>query len=270
MNYLSHATDYFLQTIRSLFIAGGIVVCGATAILSEPAINDHDRDVIEALIFGSGPLGAGACPTHERWTGFPRGSAINVIVSTTVSKDKRHQIRSTLKQITLATNGVITTSLHITEEHEPPTGDFRVISMTHPNPIFFGCVSNVGCTHHEWQTPGVLKSSRAVQPDDQTPQAYAHDVIGHGILGMCHIQANGIGGAHNSLMSGGLGVYSGQNSGRLTELDMMALQTVYASHLSPGATRNDFIEAGLINAMRDNPGPTKIHLRLTSTSPNIP
>ncbi|GJL56882.1 MAG: hypothetical protein NPIRA02_40140 [Nitrospirales bacterium] len=247
MRYRPHATYSILRTIMALFIACGIVAFGITAILAQSAISDYNRDVIEALIFGSGPLGAEACPAHERWAGFPRGSTINVIVSTTVSNDKRHQIRSTLRQISHATHGAITVSLHITQEPEPPTGDFRVISMTHPIPTRFGCTSNVGCTHHEWQTPGVLKSSRAVQPEGQTRQAYAHDVIGHGILGMCHIQAKGIGGPHNSLMSGGLGVYSGQNSGRLTALDIAALQAVYASSLSPGATLNDFIEAGLIS-----------------------
>ena len=76
---------------------------------------------------------------------------------------------------------------------------------------------------------------------------FLHDVIGHGLLGLCHIQAAGIGGADHSLMSGGAGVYSGQISGGLTELDLAAIQAVYASDLSPGATREEFRQAGLIN-----------------------
>ena len=119
--------------------------------------------------------------------------------------------------------------------------------MTHDDPTKFGCMTKVGCTHHEWKEPGVLKASRAVQPKNQTPQAYAHDVVGHGILGMCHIRAQAIGGAGQSLMSGGPGVYSGQSSGLLTELDIHVLRMVYASQLSPGATRQDFIRTGLIN-----------------------
>jgi len=238
---------YCSRYIFSLLIAAFMVVSVPTIIWAQPSIKNQDRDVIEALFFGTGPLGAGACPAHQRWAGFPRGSEINIMVSTTVSNDKRMQIRSTLEQIPQATNGTITATLHITQEPEPSTDNLQVISMTHSNPTLFGCVSNVGCTHHEWQTPGVLKSSRAVQPASQTPQAYAHDVIGHGILGMCHIKAEGIGGPQHSLMSGGAGVYSDQNSGRLTKLDTKALQAVYSSNLSPGATRQDFIEAGLIN-----------------------
>ena len=230
-----------------LLLTSFIVVSVSTTIWAQSTIDDQDREVIEALVFGTGSLGEGACPAHQRWAGFPRGSDINIIISATVSHDKRNQIRSTLKQISRATSGAISVSLHITEELEPSTDGLQVISMTHPDPTLFGCVSNVGCTHHEWEKPGVLKSSRAVQPEYQTPQAYAHDVIGHGTLGMCHIKAEGIGGPQNSLMSGGLGVYSGQNSGRLTELDIEALQAVYSSSLSPGATRKDFIQVGLIN-----------------------
>ena len=162
-------------------------------------------------------------------------------------KDKLDQIRVALDQVSEATLGVITVSLQFTDELEPVPESFQVTSMTHPAPTLFVCESDVGCTIHQWQKPGILKSSRAVQPENQTPQAYAHDVIGHGILGMCHIQAEGIGGPENSLMSGGKNVYSGQISGRLTELDIAALQTVYSSNLSPGATRIDFLKAGLIN-----------------------
>ncbi|WP_454064949.1 hypothetical protein [Candidatus Nitrospira salsa] len=236
-----------LEKIVCLIVVSFFLVVGSSTLWAQAQLQIQDREVIEALFFGTGPLGANTCPAYQRWTGFPRGSHITIIVSTTVSDEKRDQIRSTLKQVSQASHGAITVSFQITEESEPPANAFQVISMTHPNPTLTGCVSNEGCTHHEWQKPGILKSSRAVQPDNQTPQAYAHDVIGHGILGMCHILANGIGGPEHSLMSDGEGVYSGQSSGRLTELDMKALQTVFSSNLSPGATRQDFIEAGLIN-----------------------
>lgn len=238
----------WVSFVKILFMAVGAVffISPPSALWAE-STNDRKREVIEALFFGTGPLGAGACPAYQRWTGFPRGSHIKVIVSTTVSEEKRDQIREALDQVPEATGGVMTVSFHITDESEPDAETFQVVSMTHPDPTLFGCVAGVGCTTHNWQKPGILKSSRAIQPEGQTPQAYAHDVVGHGILGMCHIQAEGIGGADQSLMSGGEGVYSGQISGRLTKLDLATLQAVYFSSLSPGATRKDFIRAGLIN-----------------------
>ena len=231
-----------------MVFASFLLISGSSTLWAQSMMDKQEREVIEALFFGTGPLGAKACPAHQRWAGFPRGSHIKVIVSTTVSEDKRDQIRAALDQVEEATHGAITVSFHITEDSEPHAETFQVISMTHPDPTLFGCVSGVGCTIHKWQKPGILKSSRAVQPKNQTPQAYAHDVVGHGILGMCHIQAKGIGGPGNSLMSGGVGVFSGQISGRLTELDIAALQALYFSKLSPGATRKDFIRAGLIDS----------------------
>lgn len=214
---------------------------------AQSLLDDQDRDVIEALFFGTGVLGAGACPARQRWAAFPRKSHIRVIVSSNVSADKQNSIQAALEQVSVATVGTISVSLHMTDDDEPVPQPFQVTSMTHHSPSLFGCVRDVGCTIHTWQAPGVLRSSRAIQPKQQTPQAYAHDVIGHGVLGMCHIQAKGIHGPEHSLMSGGEGVFSGQISGRLTELDMKALQAVYSSNLLPGATRQDFIQAGLIN-----------------------
>ena len=231
----------------SLFCIGFVAGSEPTPPWSHSTLSDQDRQIIEALIFGTGPFGAGSCPAYQRWAGFPRGSHVEIVLATNVAEDNRHQIQTTLNQVTQATLGSISVSLHMTEEPEPSTQDFHIVSMTHNDPTRFGCLTKVGCTHHEWKMPGILKAGRAIQPESQTPQAYAHDVVGHGILGMCHILAKPIGGAGHSLMSGGPGVYSGQNSGKLTELDIQALQVVYASNLSPGATRQDFIQAGLIN-----------------------
>jgi hypothetical protein len=63
--------------------------------------------------------------------------------------------------------------------------------------------SDNGCTIHDLAALGVLRSSRAVQTSSQTPNAFAHDIVGHGIMGMCHVDGNLIGGAGLSLMSGG-------------------------------------------------------------------
>ena len=90
-------------------------------------------------------------------------------------------------------------------------------------------------------------SSRALLPPSQSVNAYVHDAIGHGILGMCHIDGALIGGPSGSLMSGGPGVSSGQIASRLTALDIQAIQAVYASSLSPGAGRAEFVATGLID-----------------------
>ena len=87
-----------------------------------------------------------------------------------------------------------------------------------------------------------------MQPPTQTPNGFAHDIIGHGVMGMCHVDGNLIGGAGLSLMSGGPNVFSGQIALQLTPFDIAAAQAVYGSGLNPGATKADFLRLGLINS----------------------
>jgi hypothetical protein len=209
-----------------------------------------DEDTVEALFLGSGPLiptdGSVTCPSVGRWNGFPRGTTVRVIVSTTLSIDKQEAIREALKQVPEATNGAINTTFGLTNDPNPIPDTNQVTSTSHPNPASQGCPSDVGCTIHRFPQPGVFASSRAVQPPNQTPNAYAHDVVGHGILGMCHIDGTLIGGPQNSLMSGGPGVFSGDTAIKLTPLDIEASKNVYGSRLNPGATRDDFLREDLI------------------------
>jgi len=207
-------------------------------------------EAVEALFLGSGPLiptdGFVACPTQGVWSGFPRGTTVRVIVSTTVSEDKREAIRQVLEQIPEATNGAIGTTFELTDDPNPIPDINEVTSTSHPDPVSQGCPSEVGCTIHSFLAPGVFASSRAVQPSTQTVNAYVHDVVGHGILGMCHIDGNLIDGPQNSLMSGGPGVFSGDIAAQLTTLDIEAAKAVYGSSLDPGATRDDFLLEELI------------------------
>jgi hypothetical protein len=167
-----------------------------------------DAHAIEALFMGSGPLtpsdGFAACPFRNFWSGFPRGTEVTVRVSTTVPANVRRAIQSALRQIPQATRGAIRTKFELTDD---------------PNPT---------------PRPNEVTSTMPVN-------AYVHDVVGHGILGFCHIDGNRIGGPENSLMSGGPGVFSGAIAARLTALDMAAATAAYGSALSPGAARDEFM-----------------------------
>lgn len=205
------------------------------------------QNIIEALFLGTGALAAGACTDFGSWSGFSRLTTVTVTVSTTVAEDKRKAIRTALDLVVVATNGDIQVDFRLTDDPNPIPGVNEVTSITHPSPSSLGCVSDVGCTIPTFLAPGVLSSSRAVLPESQTVQAYVHDVIGHGVLGFCHIDGNRIGDPSNSLMSGGLGVTSGQIASEPTELDIVATMLVYASALQLGAARDEFVMEGLVN-----------------------
>jgi hypothetical protein len=211
------------------------------------------RDYIQAIFLGSGPLsptdGNYACPTFAgTWTGFPRRTVVSVRVSTSESTDKRQAIQSAAAQVSSATLAAIQTVFTLTDDPNPIPGPNEATSTSYPAPSTQGCPSDNGCTIHSFVSNGVLRSSRAVQPPNQTPNAFAHDIIGHGVMGMCHVDGHLIGGAGLSLMSGGPNVFSGEIALQLTALDIAAAQAVYGSGLNPGATKADFLRAGLINS----------------------
>jgi hypothetical protein len=188
-----------------------------------------------------------ACPFLGRWTGFPRNTHVVVRVSRQVSNDNIRAIRQTAAQVATATSGAVTADVELTDDPNPLPSTNEVTSTAHPDPVSQGCPFDRGCTIHSFLTPGILRSSRSIQPFNLSQGAYAHDVIGHGILGMCHIDGNLIGGADRSLMSSGPNVFSGQLPSQLTGIDIEAIQAVYSSNLSPGATRSDFVRVGLID-----------------------
>ena len=234
--------------------------------LVRPPLSAFTRDYIEAIFLGSGPLsptdGTYSCPTFPGfWSGFPRGTLVTIRVSTTESADRRQAIQQAATQVNSATLGAIRVAFELTDDPNPIPGLNEATSTTHPSPSSQGCVSDIGCTILTFASPAVLKSSRAVLPPNQTPNAYSHDTIGHGIMGMCHVDGTLIGGPGLSLMSGGPNVFSQQIALQLTPFDLAAAQAVYGSALNPGATKADFFRVDLINS----PGnPTSAFVPLSS------
>ena len=224
------------------FLAAALVLAKSPASKAEQIVKT--ADAIEAFFMGSGLLtpsdGFPACPFINFWSGFPRGTAVTVRFSSTVSENVRQAIQQALEQVPQATNGAISAAIELTDDPNPIPKLNEVTLTFHPDPISQGCPFARGCIIHSFANPGVFLSSRAVQPANLPVNAYVHDVVGHGIMGMCHIDGNLIGGAQKSLMSGGPGVFSGDIAIQLTMLDIGASRVVYSSPLSPGATRDDF------------------------------
>jgi hypothetical protein len=232
----------------------GVLLLGAPAMAAEDPPVAENADAIEALFLGSGPLkprdGSHPCPLTDYWKGFPRGTTVKVRLSTTVSEKVREAVKGALRQVPEATNGAIEATFELTDEPNPIPGPNEVTLTFHPDPVSQGCIFDRGCIIHGFDPkgrPGVFRSGRAVQAPDLAVSDYVHDVVGHGVIGMCHIDAKRICGPENSLMSRGSGVFSGETANELTPIDLNAAKAVYGSKLSPGATRRDFIEHRLID-----------------------
>jgi hypothetical protein len=231
-----------LTVAALVWMAAMLALGGGPAAIAQQDVST--ADAIQALYFGAGPLtptdGFAACPYRPFWSGFPRGTAVTVRISTTVSDDVVEAIQEAVEQVPEATNGAIEAAIERTDDPDPIPGRNEVTLTFHPDPVSQGCPYKRGCIMHKFVRPGVFRSGRAVQPAGMPVNAYVHDVVGHGIMGMCHIDGNLISGPEKSLMSGGPGVFSGQIAIGLTPLDMAASRSMYGSRLGPGATRRAF------------------------------
>jgi hypothetical protein len=208
-------------------------------------------DVVDALFLGSGPLiprdGATDCPLQGFWSGYPRGTTIRVRVSSRVPGSVQAGLTAAAAPVAGATGGMLAVSLEVTSELDPQPGVNEVTVTEVSLPRAAGCPSDAGCVQYRFAGRGLLMGARVVEPLGRSVSAYVHDAVGHGVLGLCHIDARLIGGAENSLMSASSGKGPGSGASSLTGLDLEAIRTVYASGVNPGAARSAFLGARLVN-----------------------
>ena len=242
-------------------LAASVVSCSDSGTDPEPGDTDEFvKNYIEALFLGTGPLipqdNFTACVTNRgQWAGFPRGTAVRVVASSTLDLgsdgvDTKQLIEAALATVTEATLGEIQISFTITNDPDPMPGLNEATGTDHPSPQDTGCAFDRGCVHIQFTEAGsgIMISSRATLRESIQPaDAFVHDIIGHGVMGMCHIDQELIGGNDKSLMAGRPGAFTGFIPDQLSALDIAAARAVYGSSLNPGATREEFVEAGLIN-----------------------
>jgi hypothetical protein len=207
--------------------------------------------VVDALFLGSGPLiprdSAPECPLQGFWSGYPRGSSIRVRVSNRVPVAAQSAISGAVGPLGDATGGALNVTVTVVPESDPPLGVNEVTVTEVTLPRIAGCPSDAGCVQYRFAGRGLLMGARVVAGPGLSPSAYVHDAIGHGVLGLCHIGADQIGGAEASLMSAGFGAPPGSGPSTLTGLDLDAIRAVYASSVNPGAARSAFLAARLVD-----------------------
>jgi hypothetical protein len=208
-------------------------------------------DWVDALFVGSGSLiprdGSTDCPLQGFWSGYPRGTLVRMRVASRVPDPAQAGLAGAVGSLAEATGGALTVNVEVTSEIDPQPGVNEVTVTEVALPRAAGCPSDAGCVQYRFAGRGLLMGARVVEPRGRSVSAYVHDAMGHGVLGLCHIDARLIGGPENSLMSAGSGVSAGSGPSGLTGLDIEAIQAVYASALSPGAARASFLAARLVN-----------------------
>lgn len=208
-------------------------------------------DVIEALFLGSGPAQVGVVGNGcgiagpGTWYSYGPGETVDVVVSGSVGAEDRPVIEAAVDDWNQAVGGYFTVRTVTTDDPDPVAGpnEITVVEVSaaqqeaecnRPGTACFLCSRN--------RLP-LLDRCRVVVRNDLTfapGTVHAHEVA-HA-LGLCHLSGR-IPTLRDALMASPQGGQS--NAFIFEELD--AIGHLYASGLAPGATRPDFVAAGLVD-----------------------
>ena len=261
--------NFFVSAMKSGYVARR-AGAGPMQTMLDFVLTDTDiADYIEALFLGLGPLSPGGeyagCPDGEygHWIGWEQNIRLRITVSDVVDSAAMRLVEMAVTQLSEATAGRYFATYSRTDAPNPLPGLHEVTLTEHPDPVSQGCPLPRGCTiftftgHQtargaisQFHSSGtsVLRGARAIlQTTYLPPQGHLHDAIGHGALGLCHIDERRNGGTQNSLMSGGPTARGADLPDRLTQRDLDAINAVFSSDLAVGARRADFVREGMVN-----------------------
>ena len=218
-----------------------------------PVLTPFTRNYVESLMLGFGPLtpseGTYGCPRLGRWSAYPAGTTVELVISQNVPSNAVTALNHAATAVNEVSAGQISIAISTTQDPNPLPGTNQVTVATSADPQSLGCGYPQGCTQLSFEPNAFpLRAARAILRTGQTPNAYVHDAIGHGTLGLCHVDGHLIGSPSASQMSYGVNIFSNQIAVELTGFDRTAALAVYGAGLPRGATRSDFLTAGLVNS----------------------
>ena len=198
----------------------------------------------EALILGTGPfttreIRQGCGQRSGSWRAFPLGSTIELVFTPTVPNGARKEVIAAAEEMIELTQGQLDFVVRDTENRSPKPRN-RQVTITRQSEPAPWCERS--CAIPRYLSDGSRRSTEIVVLTRASISTYVHE-IGHGILGLCHIHANMLGGGPASIME----YYGNTFPDRMTTLDKAVVRRMYASGVQPGAGRAEMIAAGLIN-----------------------
>jgi len=212
------------------------------------SVDNTTADYIESLFLGSGALAARTtsigCPRFGLWPTFPSGTVVRIRTSSLLTTAIVNALTAAAAQIPDASSGKLSVQIEPANEENPTPALNEVTVTVSANAQGLGCPLAQGCTIFQFSGVNTF-SARSILATAQPPAAYVHDAIGHGVLGLCHVDGNLIGGPGRSLMSFGTNIFSNQIAVQLTSSDLAATRPVFFL-LLPGSNFSDFARAGLI------------------------
>src|SRR5262245_38175380 len=96
------------MVVASTIVLSGVIGAGACSnpMTPTPTTGAADLpDVIEALFFGSGPLGQGDCPANGIWVTYPRDAQVTLLMSSTVDAEGERTLQEAIADLEEAIGG---------------------------------------------------------------------------------------------------------------------------------------------------------------------
>jgi hypothetical protein len=225
---------------------------------SEVVVGSIDaRRMIDALVFGYGPLAVAASPGRslntgifqDRVLGWQPGSGIAVVLGESLPAAHVAAAEKTLQQIGPATLGVVTAGV-LERRSEPlglPSPAEVTISMLSDDTSLraqCSCDACIGCTRTFYSGTFVQRAQILIAPSAGAATV-AHE-LGH-VIGLAHIISAA--GVRPPFTMGVTTDGRFSPDGRLDTLDRASirmLETIYAAGFTAGTTRAQFQAAGFV------------------------
>jgi len=251
LNLFSHLLRSRIVLVGSLLMVAQLLGCGSESNQSvDPGFTENTSletksNHIKALFFGTGLYSSRnnvGCPGPKaRWTSFPYGSTIEVVIPSSITDADAQFVSEEMAKLNIALAGYFNVSVTQSGQSELLVATDKQLTINLVNPSEMqrycgsasgGCIGIVFENDFDYH----LKSGDSYYPVDRG--VFDIHEIGHGI-GLCHVNPRVF--PEGTMASSGIGTIRS-----FSESELDAINTVFASGLNVGATEQEFWDAGLI------------------------
>ena len=241
-----------MKPIISMFLIGGVCVtalfsigCSSATVNSLVVSTQSSSNHIRALFFGTGPYhspsNVGRPGADDRWSSFPPGSTLTMLVSADVSEADMNFLRSEITSLNDALDGFFTIDVVRSDQGGLLRAQHHeiTVSLATPEQMRDVCPGGPGgCMEFPVAGPEDYIFDRVESYYPSADGIFDMHEIGHAI-GLCHV-------LQSQFNEGTMASEGGSRIANFSQSELNAIRIVFGSGLTLGARERDFRDAGLL------------------------